>query len=151
MIAVIQRVNSAKVTVNENKVAEIGRGLLCFVAVVKGDTDKDAEYLSERLPKLRIFEDESGRMNLSLRDIGGEIMIVSQFTLAADLTKGLRPGFDKAEEPEKAESLIQTVIKSLTQKGFNCKTGIFGAHMHVLLENDGPVTFVLNTKEKRRP
>lgn len=146
MIAVIQRVRKAEVLVEGKKVSEIGKGMLCFLAVVKGDTEKDALYLAERLPKLRIFEDEKGKMNLSLYDISGEILIVSQFTLASNLSKGLRPGFDAAEEPERAKALIETVIKSINSNGVSCRSGVFGAHMIVKLENDGPATFVIDTK-----
>lgn len=148
MIAVIQRVRSAQVEVNNNIYSSIGRGILCFVAVLKGDSEEDASYIANRLPKLRIFPDEKGKMNLSLIDISGEILLVSQFTLAADLKRGLRPGFDLAEEPEKAQRLLEFMVKSLTLSGVNVKTGLFGAEMLVKLENDGPATFVINTRER---
>ncbi|MCX7831301.1 MAG: D-aminoacyl-tRNA deacylase [Actinobacteria bacterium] len=150
MIAVIQRVRKASVKVNEKIVSEIGKGVLCFVAVLKGDTEEDANYLAERIPKLRIFEDENGKMNRSLIDVQGEILLVSQFTLAANLTKGLRPGFDMAETPNKAQELIELMIKFFTRNSITCKSGAFGAHMQVELVNDGPATFVINTKERRK-
>lgn len=146
MIAVLQRVKRAEVVVNGKTVSEIGKGILCFVAVVRGDTEKDALYLAERIPKLRIFENEKGKMNLSLVDVSGEVLVVSQFTLASNLSRGLRPGFDAAEEPEKAKAIIETMIKSITSKGITCRSGVFGAHMLVKLENDGPATFVIDTK-----
>lgn len=150
MIAVIQRVKRASVKVNEKIVSEIGKGILCFIAVVKGDTEEDAEYLVKKIPRLRIFEDENGKMNKSLIDIQGEILLVSQFTLVANLTKGLRPGFDRAETPSKAQELIELMIKSFTYDSIPCKSGIFAAHMQVELVNDGPATFILNTEERRK-
>jgi D-tyrosyl-tRNA(Tyr) deacylase len=146
MVAVIQRVRQASVEVENRTVASIGKGILCFLGVEKGDTQADAEYIAARLPKLRIFDDENGKMNLSLKDIKGEILVVSQFTLVADVKRGLRPGFENAEVPEKAKEIFDLVIKFLTQNGIKVKTGIFGARMHVNLLNEGPATFILKSR-----
>lgn len=127
-------------------VASIGRGMLCLLGIEKGDTESDAAYIAEKLPRLRIYEDDCGKMNYSLKDINGEILLVSQFTLAADLKKGLRPGFDGAEAPDKAKELFDLVVKFLTQNGIRVSTGIFGAKMLVSLENDGPATFILKSR-----
>jgi len=146
MIALIQRVRSSKVEVEGKVVASIGSGMLCLLGIEKGDTESDAAYIADRLPRLRIYEDSNGKMNLSLKDIGGEILLVSQFTLAANLNKGLRPGFDNAEAPDKAKELFNLVVKFLTQNGIRVSTGIFGAKMLVSLENEGPATFILKSR-----
>lgn len=150
MIAVIQRVRSASVSVSNEEVSRIGRGILVFLCVEKGDTSDDAEYISRKLPLLRIFEDENGKMNLSIKDIGGEILIVSQFTLAADLSRGLRPGFEGAEKPEIAEKILDLVVKSIELSKVPVRQGRFRSHMVVNIENDGPATFILDSRQKRR-
>lgn len=144
MILLIQRVRSASVTVDDAKVGEIGQGLLAFIAVEPGDDEATARRLVDRLLAYRVFNDEDGRMNLSLTDVGGELLLVSQFTLAADTRKGLRPGFTAAAPPELGRSLFERVV-SLAQQALpgRVATGRFGANMQVALVNDGPVTFWL--------
>ena len=144
MIAVIQRVRRSSVTVNGEKVASISRGVNVLVGVCKGDTPDKAKALAKRIANLRIFEDERGKMNLSLRDVGGEVLVVSQFTLCADLTKGRRPSFTNAEKPELAKKVIAELVNALEDEGLDVHTGVFGAHMIVEIVNDGPATFILS-------
>ena len=144
MKALLQRVKHAGVTVDNKKVADINQGLLIFLGVEKNDTQQQADYLAKKSAHLRIFEDENHKMNLSVRDITGEILIVSQFTLASDLKKGLRPSFDNAMEPKQAKEFYEDMILKLKESKLNVQTGVFGADMQVMLINDGPVTFVLN-------
>ncbi|WP_457622544.1 D-aminoacyl-tRNA deacylase [Persephonella sp.] len=145
MIAVIQRVNRSYVEVDGKVVGEIGKGLNILLGVVKGDTEEDIEKLIKKIPFLRIFEDENGKMNLSVIDIKGEALVISQFTLAGSVKKGRRPSFDNAEEPEKAKELYQEFVKRLSEY-IPVKTGIFAADMKVFIENDGPVTFIIDSK-----
>jgi len=145
MIAVIQRVLSSKVEVDNQIVGEIGKGLNILLGVEKGDTDEDVRKLVEKIVKLRIFEDEKGKMNLSLLDIKGEALVVSQFTLAANIKKGRRPSFENAEKPERAKELYENFIKAMSDY-VPVKTGIFGADMKVFILNDGPVTFIVDSK-----
>ena len=144
LIALIQRVIRASVTVDLHSVGAIGAGLLAFVAVQPGDAEAEVERMKERLLGYRVFADTNGRMNLSLSDTGGGLLLVSQFTLAADTRKGMRPSFTSAAAPEHA----QRVFDQLTQACRTCHTGVeigrFGAHMEVSLVNDGPVTFYLH-------
>jgi len=140
---VIQRVTEASVAVDGHVVSSIGPGLLVLLAVQKGDTEVEAVWLARRLPLLRIFADAGGRMNLSLGDIRGEILVVSQFTLAADLARGRRPSFESAAPPGKARALYDRVISELSAGDTPVRTGLFGAMMKISLVNDGPVTFVL--------
>jgi D-tyrosyl-tRNA(Tyr) deacylase len=141
---VAQRVRNASVTVGEVRISEIGPGLLLLVGVAQGDGRIEADWLAEKVAGLRIFNDEEGKMNLSLRDIGGEILAVSQFTLLADTRKGKRPSFIRAAPPEEAEALFDYFCESLRRVGAgSVKTGTFGAMMDVALVNDGPVTIVL--------
>ena len=144
MRIVAQRVRNASVTVGEERISEIGPGLLLLVGVAQGDGRIEADWLAEKVAGLRIFNDEEGKMNLSLRDIGGEILAVSQFTLLADTRKGKRPSFIRAAPPEEAEALFDYFCESLRRVGAgSVKTGTFGAMMDVALVNDGPVTIVL--------
>ncbi|NPA17053.1 D-aminoacyl-tRNA deacylase [Persephonella sp.] len=146
MIAVVQRVNSSWVEVDGKIVGKIGRGINILLGVVKGDTDEDIDKLVKKIPFLRIFEDENGKMNLSLVDIGGEALVISQFTLAGNVKKGRRPSFDDAEEPEKAKQMYQKFVERLSGT-VPVQTGIFAAHMKVFIENDGPVTFIIDSRK----
>ena len=143
MILVLQRVARASVTVKGEAVAEISRGLLVFFGAEKGDTRQAVDFLADKTLDLRIFPDDEGKMNLSCKDIGGEILVVSQFTLAADCSKGRRPGFDRAAPPEDAQRLYVEFVDALSGSGLTVAQGNFGADMKVELVNDGPVTFIL--------
>ena len=147
MRAVVQRVKSAKVEVRGKIVGEIGRGLLVFLGVEQGDTDKDSEYLANKIAHLRIFSDDRGLMNLSLIETGGEAMVVSQFTLLGDCHKGRRPSFARAARPEEARSLYQSYVSLLRGRGVRVATGEFQEMMKVHLVNDGPVTLLLDSKK----
>jgi D-tyrosyl-tRNA(Tyr) deacylase len=141
---VLQRVKDASVTVEGERISEIGAGLLLLVGVAQGDGETEADWLAEKIAGLRIFNDESGKMNLSVRDVGGEVLAVSQFTLLADTRKGKRPSFVGAAPPEEAERLFDYFCERLREAGVgSVKTGSFGAMMDVELVNDGPVTIVL--------
>ncbi|MGA2172038.1 MAG: D-aminoacyl-tRNA deacylase [Sedimentisphaerales bacterium] len=145
MRAVIQRVSIASVEVDGQIVGQIGRGLLVYLSVGRPDTDKDAEFMAEKLIGLRIFADEAGKMNRSILDVGGEILLVSNFTLHGDCSKGRRPGFDAAAEPATANRLYEKTAQLITDKGVRVAKGVFGAHMQVASVNDGPVTFLLDS------
>ena len=147
MRAVVQRVDKAKVTVDGKIVGEISRGLMVLVGVVEGDTEKDVQYLADKVTGLRIFEDEAEKMNLSVKDIGGEILSVSQFTLYGDCRKGKRPSFDKAAKPETAIVLYEKFNELCRQQNIKVETGVFGAHMSVELANNGPVTILLDSSK----
>lgn len=147
MRAVIQRVSSARVSVEGNLVSSISRGLLILLGVGKDDEEADAKYLADKTAHLRIFEDEAGKMNLSISDISGEILVVSQFTLYGDCRKGRRPGFSDAARPPKAEALYEVYTSELADMGLNPQTGVFQAHMEVELINDGPVTILLDSRK----
>ncbi len=146
MKAVIQRTKKAKVIVNGETVASIGKGILVLLGVHRDDTESDVDYLLKKIPYLRIFEDENGKMNLSLSEVGGEIMVVSQFTLLANTKKGRRPSFEEAADPAKGKRLYRLFVERLKDLGFIVKEGVFGEHMEVELINDGPVTIVMDTK-----
>ena len=143
MKLLVQRVSRAAVTVEDKKVAQTGRGLLVFIGVEAADTEKEADFLARKVTDLRIFEDAQQKMNLSIRDIGGEFLVVSQFTLACDTSRGNRPGFETAAKPAVAEKLYQYFVEKLRLSGLSVQTGIFQADMQVELINDGPVTFML--------
>ena len=145
MIALIQRVNRAAVTVDSETVGAIGRGILALIGVQRGDTTASADRLLERVLTYRIFSDEQGKMNLSLRDIEGELLLVSQFTLAADTQKGTRAGFSTAAAPEEAKRLFDYFLDRARASHGTVAAGVFGADMQVSLVNDGPVTFWLET------
>lgn len=147
MRAVVQRVDKAKVTVDGKIVGEISRGLMVLVGVVEGDTEKDVQYLADKVTGLRIFEDEAEKMNLSVKDIDGEILSVSQFTLYGDCRKGKRPSFDKAAKPETAIVLYEKFNELCMQQNIKVETGVFGAHMLVELANNGPVTILLDSSK----
>lgn len=147
MRAVVQRVDKAKVTVDGKIVGEISRGLMVLVGVVEGDTEKNVQYLADKVTGLRIFEDEAEKMNLSVKDIGGEILSVSQFTLYGDCRKGKRPSFDKAAKPETAIVLYEKFNELCRQQNIKVETGVFGAHMLVELANNGPVTILLDSSK----
>jgi D-tyrosyl-tRNA(Tyr) deacylase len=151
MKALLQRVSAARVEVDGKVVGGIGKGLLVFVCAVKGDTEKDLDYLVKKVAQLRIFEDESGRMNLSVIDVRGEILAVSQFTLAANTRKGNRPSFDAAEEPEKAKAMFELFVSRLKTFGISVQTGLFAARMAVSLVNNGPVTIILDSSAPDNP
>ena len=144
MRAVVQRVGRACVRVDGETVAEIGQGLLVLVGAAEGDTAEDSAALAQKLVALRVFPDEDRRMNRSLSDIGGEVLLVSQFTLLGDVRKGRRPSFTAAAAPELAEPLVDAVAFAVRTSGVICHTGVFGAMMDVELVNDGPVTLVLD-------
>ena len=148
MRCVIQRVRRASVTVDEKIVGEISRGLLVLVGVGQNDTDTDIEWMGEKISGLRIFEDEEGKFNLSLADIKGEILLVSQFTLYADCRKGRRPSFSDAAPPSQAIEVIDILNNLLQLKGFKVETGQFQANMDVELINQGPVTVLLDSKKQ---
>jgi len=147
MKAVIQRVHSAQVYVDDRLTGKIGKGLLVFLGVGKGDGEEDISYMVSKLPDLRIFEDTSGKFNLSLREINGEMLIVSQFTLYGDCKKGRRPSFSEAQEPSIAKNLYERLIHRLKEQGLPVETGEFQAKMDVHLVNDGPVTLLLDSKK----
>jgi D-tyrosyl-tRNA(Tyr) deacylase len=145
MRALLQRVCEASVEVDGERIAEIGEGLLALVAAGDGDTVDDAVRLAAKIARLRIFGDEQGRMNRSVTDVAGELLVVSQFTLYADTSRGNRPGFTGAAEPDVGRLLVDTVAEQLRSLGLVVRTGRFGAHMRVALVNDGPVTIWLDT------
>lgn len=146
MKALIQRVKKAEVQIDGNTYSEIGKGLLVFLGIENGDTEKDIEYLVKKVPHLRIFEDSQEKMNLSALDIKSELLVVSQFTLSADCRRGNRPSFDSAEEPAKAKDIYMRFIEGLRESGLKIETGDFGAYMQVYLINDGPVTIIIDSK-----
>ncbi len=143
MKALIQRVKKASVTIDDNLYSSIGAGLLVFLGVEKGDEQINADKLAEKLVNLRIFEDKNEKMNLSLKDVKGEMLIVSQFTLCGDCKKGTRPSFDKSAPPDIANELYEYFISKIKTSGIFVQTGQFGAMMEVELINDGPVTFMV--------
>lgn len=146
MKALIQRVSRASVAVDGEVWGEIGPGLVVLLGVAQGDEEKDAEYLAQKIAYLRIFADAASKFNRSLLDVGGEMLVVSQFTLLADASKGRRPSFTTAAEPQKAEALVERFVGLVRGLGVRTATGRFGAHMMVEIHNDGPVTLMLDSK-----
>lgn len=140
MRTVLQRVTEGQVSVDDQTVAEIGAGLVILLAVGQGDGEEQARYLAQKIANLRIFEDDAGKMNRSLLDIGGEAIVISQFTLYADTRKGRRPSFTDAALPKTASPLVERFVELLEEQGVPTQTGVFGAHMLVEIANDGPVT-----------
>ena len=147
MRCVVQRVTEAYVEVNGAETGHIGRGICALIGVEAGDTEKDADYMADKLLKLRIFEDENGKMNRSVRDIGGSVLCVSQFTLLGDARGQNRPGFTQAEVPERANALYQRVCQRMRDQGMTVAQGIFRADMQVELVNNGPVTILLDSEK----
>lgn len=147
MRAVVQRVDRASVTVEGKVTGQSGRGLLVLLGVAEGDTDKDLQYMVDKVVGLRIFEDKNEKMNLSVKDIGGELLAVSQFTLCGDCRKGKRPSFDKAAKPEIANAYYERFVELCRQAGLHVETGVFRAHMLVELVNNGPVTILLDSRK----
>jgi len=146
--AVIQRVSEASVSVDRKTVGIIGQGLMVLLGVAREDTSQEAAYLAEKTADLRIFEDEAGKMNRSVEDIGGGILVVSQFTLLGDCRKGRRPGFTDAAPPELADQLYEEYVAVLRRRGINVATGVFRTDMQVALVNDGPVTMLLDSRKR---
>jgi D-aminoacyl-tRNA deacylase len=147
MRAVVQRVASSKVIVDEKIIGSINKGLNILVGISKEDTEEDLLYIKEKVINLRIFEDEADKMNLSLLDVKGEILVISQFTLYGDCRKGRRPNFMEAEGGEKAKVLYKRFVELLRESNLKVETGEFGAHMKVDIQNDGPVTLMLDSKK----
>lgn len=147
MRIVLQRVSSASVSIDDHKIAAIDSGFLLLVGVEDSDGQAEVEYLTKKISKLRVFEDEKGKMNLALKDVSGKILSVSQFTLYADTKKGNRPGFSNAGKPDHAKKIYEDFNSSLEKEGIEVKTGQFGADMQVQLINDGPVTIIYDTDQ----
>ena len=148
MKAIVQRVTSASVEVGGTVVGQIGTGLLVLLGVAKGDGEADCRYLAEKLRTFRIFSDEQGKMNRSLVEVGGSVLLISQFTLLGSTANGRRPSFDGAAPPDIARRLYEQVADDLRTAGTSVETGVFAAHMQVSLVNDGPVTFALDSRDK---
>jgi D-tyrosyl-tRNA(Tyr) deacylase len=146
MRAVVQRVSRAQVSIGEDLVGKIGPGLLILLGVSRSDTQADADYLAAKIIGLRVFEDQDGKMNLSLMQAHGAVLAVSQFTLYGDVRKGKRPSFDQAAPPHLANELYEDFVRKIREAGFVCETGRFQAMMQVELVNDGPVTILLDSK-----
>lgn len=150
MRAVIQRVSRASVRVDGKMIGAIEKGVLVFLGVGKEDGEKDVDFMVRKIPNLRIFEDENGKMNRSLKEVGGKVLFISQFTLYGDCRRGLRPSFDEAAPPEEARRWCENVVEGLEKEGITVEQGEFGAFMEVELLNEGPVTILLDSKERRR-
>lgn len=148
MRAVIQRVEQASVSVEGEIRGQIGAGFLALIGVEEGDGDADFKYIADKVPNLRVFEDEQGKMNRSLLDVGGEVLAVSQFTLLGDARGGRRPSFITAARPETADPMYERLVADWRARGIRVETGVFGAHMKVSLVNDGPVTILLDSRRR---
>ncbi len=148
MRAVVQRVGEARVAIEGRAVAAIGPGLLVLVGAEEGDTPTDADYIARKVAELRVFEDDAGKMNRSVEEVGGSVLVVSQFTLYGDCRKGRRPSFDRAMKPDAARHLVEQVCELLRQRGVRVETGEFGAMMDVALVNRGPVTLLLDSRKE---
>lgn len=151
MIAVVQRVSRASVTVDSETVATIGQGLVVLVGVRRADSEDDAKYLADKTANLRIFSDPAGKFNLSALDLAAEVLVVSQFTLLGETRKGRRPSFTEAAAPDEAEPLLERLVQALRDTGLSVSTGRFQQHMLVEIHNDGPVTIVIDSQERLRP
>ncbi|MCS7233135.1 MAG: D-aminoacyl-tRNA deacylase [Synergistetes bacterium] len=151
MRALIQRVKEGAVFINDKEVGRIGKGFVILLGVGQNDTIEDLDYLIDKVVNLRVFPDMDGKMNLSLLDVGGEALVVSQFTLYADCRKGRRPSFTEAATPEKGKEMYELFINRLRERGIRVETGEFGAMMLVKIYNDGPVTIMLDSEDRRRP
>lgn len=148
MKAVIQRVTSASVTIDSELISQIGQGFMVLLGIGLEDGPNDSEYIIKKMLNLRVFSDEQGKMNKSIQDIAGEILLVSQFTLYADLSKGNRPSFIKAMPPDRSQPLYSEFVQTLQEQYAQVKTGIFGANMQIQLINDGPVTIILDSSNR---
>ena len=148
MKALLQRVSGASVSIAGEEVGRIGRGLVVFLGVANGDTEKDAQYLAQKIANLRIFSDEEGKFNLSAQDVEGELLLISQFTLLADTRKGRRPSFIEAAPPAQADELFEYFVGQARATGLKVETGRFQQYMQVEIHNDGPVTILLDSREK---
>ena len=148
MRAVVQRVTEARVSVENEVKGQINQGLLVLLGVETGDSEQDARYLGDKIAKLRIFSDPEGKMNLSVKDVGGQVLLISQFTLLGDARGQNRPGFTRAEQPDRANDLYELCCRQVEQHGIQVARGVFGAHMAVSLVNDGPVTLLLDSKKQ---
>jgi len=146
--ALIQRVTNARVMIEGKTIGQIGKGMVVFLGVGKSDSPSDIEFTVRKIPKLRIFDDDRGKMNLSLREVHGEILLISQFTLYGNCRRGLRPSYDEAAAPEEAQRIYREVIHGLRNQNLPVAEGVFGAMMRVELCNDGPVTILLDSKER---
>jgi D-tyrosyl-tRNA(Tyr) deacylase len=151
MRALVQRVAGCSVKVDEREISRTGKGLLILLGVSRDDGGEEAPYIVRKILNLRIFDDDEGKMNLSLSDVGGEVMVVSQFTLYADTRKGRRPSYVKAADPDRAEELYEEVCEEFSRAGFEPGRGVFGAHMKVELINDGPVTILVESPASPQP
>ena len=147
MRIVVQRVSGAKVEVNSEITGQIEKGLLVYLSVTHNDTEKDAKFIADKITNLRIFGDDQNKMNLSLTDVNGQVLLISNFTLHGDCRKGRRPSFDAAAKPDHANQLYEKVIDIIKGHGVDVQTGIFAANMQVTSTNDGPVTFILDTEK----
>ena len=148
MIAVIQRVLNANLKVDGQLISEIEKGFVVYLGVAKGDEKADADFLAKKITSLRIFEDENGKINLSIKDVGGEILLVSQFTLLANARHGNRPDFLGAESPDKANEMYEYALNKFNENGVVTKRGVFGADMHIIQYNQGPFTIILDTEKE---
>jgi len=148
MRALLQRVSHATVTVNGSIVGQIGRGFVVLLGVTQSDSKAEVEWLANKVAGLRVFDDSDGKMNASLTDVGGSLLVVSQFTLYGDARKGRRPSFTAAARPEQAEPLVEDFVHRLRERGFSVATGVFGANMDVEIHNDGPMTLMLEREAK---